>query len=995
MKTYSRSVQASPKPILWRILVPLTVAIALVIVGFTIQISIQHNNQLKKSIQWILKDTTDELSRALAEQSGALAAVEAVLIQETGLQGLLKSQDRQRLLDAYAPVFTKLKKDYSITHFYFMDTHRICLLRVHKPEKFGDRFDRYTALEAERTGKIASGIEIGPLGTLTLRVVQPVFDGEILIGYLELGKEIEDILAGINQHKGIEMAVVLKKRNLNRESWEAGMEMLDREADWEEFPEHALIYSTLFSFPKEVGAFIDVQKHQHGETSPEIRFNDATWRFIAGPLQDAFGIEIGDLIVMRDVSALKAANQKSMILSTGIAIGLFSILLTFSFILLRRTDAGILAQQSELSLRENEKIFRTVADNFPKGILVIYDKDFHHTLVAGEGLREAKLSADMLLGKKPRDLFPSEFCNKLEKYLNLALNGEQETFEIPLNNFVFLQTVCPLYKDGQVNSILGVMINITERKQAEEALRKSEKEYKSTLNNLFIGVVVHADDTSIIFCNPEAENILGLTYDQMSGKKTIDPAWNFVHEDLSIMKVEDYPVGRVFSTKKMLTNYTIGIIRSDRDYVTWVIVNAIPVFSTNKELEKVIVNFVDITERKQAEEEKKSLQKKLMNAHKLESIGTLAGGIAHDFNNLLYVVMGNISLAQDGLNLELETSESLKEAEQACIKAKELTARLITFSKGGDPVKKMTPINDLLKDMVISALSKSNITPKISIADDIRHVSIDEGQIKQVVRNIVVNAIEAIGDNGQLTVSCENVDIAEKGYLTLNQGEYIKISFKDQGCGISKENLEKIFNPYFSTKDMGVDKGQGLGLTVSYSIIQKHRGLIAVESETGTGSTFSVYLPTFLVKEPDLQKSEEKPKAQESIKKPATSTGKILLMDDERAIRKFLGRVINKLGYDVETCIEGKEVVEIYTKAMESKQPFDVVILDLTNKIGMGGQATMKKLLEINPDAKGIVITGYSDDPVVANFRAYGFSGFITKPATMEELNKVIKEILS
>ncbi|MBU0463082.1 MAG: response regulator, partial [Proteobacteria bacterium] len=272
---------------------------------------------------------------------------------------------------------------------------------------------------------------------------------------------------------------------------------------------------------------------------------------------------------------------------------------------------------------------------------------------------------------------------------------------------------------------------------------------------------------------------------------------------------------------------------------------------------------------------------------------------------------------------------------------------------------------------------------------------IDEGQIKQAVRNIVVNAKEAMDDNGQLTVSCETVDIAEEGYLTLNQGEYIKISFKDHGCGISKENLEKIFDPYFSTKDMGADKGQGLGLTVSYSIIKKHGGLINVESEPGTGSTFSVYLLALSAKEPDLQKSEGKPTAQKPVKLPATGTGKILLMDDEEAIRTLLGRVLNRLGYDVETCIEGKEAIELYKKAMESKEPFDMVILDLTNKIGMGGQETMRRLLEIDSDVKGIVITGYSDDPVVANFRAYGFSGFITKPTTMDELSKVINEVVS
>ena len=391
----------------------------------------------------------------------------------------------------------------------------------------------------------------------------------------------------------------------------------------------------------------------------------------------------------------------------------------------------------------------------------------------------------------------------------------------------------------------------------------------------------------------------------------------------------------------------------------------------------------------------KQMEARLRLLEKMESIGTLAGGIAHDFNNLLYVILGNLGLAENTLQDGNMVTENFKAMEKACIKAKELTARLITFSKGGDPVKKMISINDLLKDMVISVLSGSNITPKISIADDIRQVNIDEGQIKQVVQNIVVNAKEAMDDDGQLTVSCKNVDIAEESNLPLSQGEYIKISFEDHGCGISKENLEKIYDPYFSTKDMGTDKGQGLGLTICYSIIQKHGGLIHVESEPGTGSTFSIYLPAFLVKEPDLQKSEEKPVAQKPVNQPATGTGKILLMDDEEMIRGFMGQVINRLGYDIETCPEGKEAVEIYTKAMESKEPFDVVILDLTNKIGMGGQATMKKLLEINPDVKGIIITGYSDDPVVANFEAYGFSGVITKPATMDELSKALNEVLS
>ena len=244
----------------------------------------------------------------------------------------------------------------------------------------------------------------------------------------------------------------------------------------------------------------------------------------------------------------------------------------------------------------------------------------------------------------------------------------------------------------------------------------------------------------------------------------------------------------------------------------------------------------DVTERKK-------LQEEVLKARKLESLGVLAGGIAHDFNNLLYMAMGNISLVQDDAELEIKFAENLRAAQEACLKANELSARLMTFSKGGDPVKKLRSINNLLKDVVVSLLSGSNIKPRISIADDIRQAYIDEDQIKQVIENIVVNAREAMDDNGQLTVSCENIDIPEEGYLILNQGNYIRISFIDQGYGISKENLKKIFDPYFSTKDMGINKGQGLGLTISYSIIKKHSGLIKVDSELGTGSIFSIYLP--------------------------------------------------------------------------------------------------------------------------------------------------------
>ncbi len=408
----------------------------------------------------------------------------------------------------------------------------------------------------------------------------------------------------------------------------------------------------------------------------------------------------------------------------------------------------------------------------------------------------------------------------------------------------------------------------------------------------------------------------------------------------------------------------------------------------------VFVCIEDITRRRHAEAEQKKMQEEVLKARKLESLGALSAGIAHDFNNILSVVMGNISLAKDDLTPDSQTYDDLNEAEEACVRAKQLTSRLITFSKGGNPVKKKISIGEFLKKSVVEALSGSNIKLNFSISDDVNHADIDESQIGEVIRNIVINAKEAMDDNGRLSVSCRNIDISEEDGLTLNRGEYIKITFKDQGYGIFRENLTKIFDPYFSTKEMGAVKGQGLGLTISYSIIKKHEGLITVESEPGQGSIVSVYLPVSRVRSSCPEKSEEKKLTQKSAEKAGKGKGKILVMDDEESIRTFMGHLLVRLGYVAETCIEGREAVEKYKKAMKSKDPFDVVILDLTNKYGMGGKEAIKMLRKIDRDVKSIIITGYSDDPVVHNFRAYGFSGFLIKPATRAEFSRVIHDVM-
>ncbi|MFH1954632.1 MAG: ATP-binding protein [Pseudomonadota bacterium] len=278
--------------------------------------------------------------------------------------------------------------------------------------------------------------------------------------------------------------------------------------------------------------------------------------------------------------------------------------------------------------------------------------------------------------------------------------------------------------------------------------------------------------------------------------------------------------------------------------------------------------------------------------------------------------------------------------------------------------------------------------------------------MKQAIHNIVTNSIEAMPGQGMIKVYCQNIDISEKDGLTLKHGKYVKISLKDQGAGIAEENLSRVFDPYFSTKEKGTQKGMGLGLAVAYSVVKKHGGLITIESEVGGGTTAHIYIAAVTAERPGEIVSElhgvgKAPSAkrdqvdeQSSIINPQSSIQRVLVMDDEEMVRDVSAAMLSRFGYQVEFAADGVEAIEVYKKAKESGEPFDLVILDLTNYDGMGGVEAIKILLEIDPQIRAIITTGYSFDPVVSNFREYGFCGAITKPFTMDELSKAVQEAL-
>jgi nitrogen-specific signal transduction histidine kinase/ActR/RegA family two-component response regulator len=383
----------------------------------------------------------------------------------------------------------------------------------------------------------------------------------------------------------------------------------------------------------------------------------------------------------------------------------------------------------------------------------------------------------------------------------------------------------------------------------------------------------------------------------------------------------------------------------------------------------------DITARRRMEEE-------LIKSQKLESIGILAGGIAHDFNNVLTGIMGNISLVMLNTDLSEKTQKRLSEAEKSCIRAKDLTQRLLTFARGGAPVKKISSVSSLLKDAASFALTGTTVKSEFSLPGENCFAEIDEGQIRQVIHNIIINAVESMPQGGTVRVACQKIQLKAEDGVPLQAGDYAKISIQDAGTGISPEHLLKIFDPYFTTKE----KRAGMGLATSYSIIKNHGGYITAESALGKGTTIFIYLPTVVV--------EPAPLKVEDVRSSANG-GRVLIMDDEEIIRNVVGEMLMHLGYEVGFAEDGAEAIRLYREAMEVSRPFHVVIMDLTIPGGMGGKEAIAKLREIDAHVKAIVSSGYSNDPVMANFKEYGFVGVVTKPYKMKDMNETLRRVLA
>ncbi len=394
-----------------------------------------------------------------------------------------------------------------------------------------------------------------------------------------------------------------------------------------------------------------------------------------------------------------------------------------------------------------------------------------------------------------------------------------------------------------------------------------------------------------------------------------------------------------------------------------------------------IVFIRDLTERMNAEERRRQHEQQMQHLQRLESLGVLAGGIAHDFNNLLTAIIGNLSLARMEGPASAEYDTLLTEAGKAAMQAQGLTGQLLTFSKGGKPVKAPVDISQIIRDSVSFALRGRSIKCDLTLPADLRPVLADAGQLVQVFNNLVINACQAMPNGGQINIRARNLALAEPGKLLVRGGEYVEIILQDTGCGIPVENLAKVFDPYFTTKKTG----SGLGLAVVHSVISHHHGAVWVDSKPGAGTTFTLLLPA----------SQKPVPVVASVPVGAHPSGhRILIMDDEVMICRVLSKMLGKLGYEVETVPDGNAALQLYQQAAAQKRPFDLLIMDLTVPGGMGGKETIQRLKEINPKVRSIVSSGYSDDPILADHQAYGFNGVILKPYSHEQVRTTVYQAL-
>ncbi len=625
-------------------------------------------------------------------------------------------------------------------------------------------------------------------------------------------------------------------------------------------------------------------------------------------------------------------------------------------------------KKAEELLYKSEERFRTMAELLPEAI---FETDMALNLIYAN--RQALdlygyLGEDLIDGLKGSDILAPEEIPRFMKNITAQFRGKNvsrtEYLSIKKDGTVFPTSIqiAPIIKDGKPDGIRGVVIDLTEQKKAAQLLQESEERFK-TLTELLPEAVFETNMRMMLtYANRRAFELYGYAKEEFArGLNSLSMFAPEEHERVQQNIAAQFRGEKNYSTEYLSVKKN-GTVFPALFHVSPIIKDGKP-----SGLRGLVI---DLTELKRTEEE-------ILKLRKLESVGILAGGIAHDFNNLLAGLFGNIEMAKRYLSAEDKAYKYLQSAGLSMERATSLTQQLLTFAKGGDPIKDTLFLSGMIEEISKFSLRGSNVKLQFAIPENLWAVDADKGQLSQVISNLVINAKQAMPDGGKITIGGENVETPE--------GKKVKIFIQDQGVGIAPQHLDRIFDPYFSTKH----QGSGLGLASCYSIINKHNGKIEVSSELHRGTTFTITLPASTgEKKTSVAEPEVEVESGEHI------AVKVLLLDDDELLQQMSGTMLEEMGHRVDYASHGEEAVEKYRVAQQQGEGYDVVICDLTIPGGMGGQAAAQEILGSDPHAKLIVSSGYATDSVMANYAEYGFCGRVAKPYLYKELQNVIQKVL-
>ncbi|PYI93988.1 MAG: hypothetical protein DME97_03710 [Verrucomicrobia bacterium] len=679
-------------------------------------------------------------------------------------------------------------------------------------------------------------------------------------------------------------------------------------------------------------------------------------------------------------SRSSVASRDRIVKTTGLAllcvfaVGLLIVSNSYSFVLVRRQLA---------KLEGIETRIRSIIENILDGMITVDEQGIICSMNPSAEKMFGCINNEMV-GHKFTKLVPKSYGNEPEPVVcawdDLAKRTGSTTMAVGRTRrhatFPIEISLSQMVVDKQ-KLFVAMVRDVTERRRFEQEIAADKESLAVTLRSIEDGVITTDVQGKIIMINNAGENLTGWTSKEAIGR-SLKSVYN-IAIDLQAQARAQKTGSRNEAQSILLSMPENATLRSrqGREHVIEQV--ASPIRDSKNEVAGVVLVFRDITERQRNEAERRK-------AETLEQLGLLAGGIAHDFNNLLTAIIGNISLASLLLPPNDEMGTRLNDAKNASMRARDLAQQLLTFARGGAPIKKTASIGKLIQDTVSFSLRGSHSRSEFLFGADLWPAEIDPGQISQVIANLVVNADQAMPNGGTLRASCDNFSYdsdTSPAIADLAPGDYIRIALRDEGTGISEDCLKRIFDPYFTTKP----KGNGLGLATTYSIVKNHNGLITVDSKVHFGSTFTIYLPALRHQQVPVEPPRQ-------LNEVISGTGRILIVDDEEAIRALVEFTLERLGYKVSQAESALEGVELYRQKLEAGERFDAVILDLTLPGGMGGKEALKKLIEIDPTVNAIVSSGYAMDATMSRYQDFGFRGVIAKPYEAAELGKIVHEVI-